>query len=74
MRGVQEGAVGARAPQRCTSQKRLVLRYINAVTSAMRTSPRWSQAAGATERRPELGHHEYYGAESYARSADARSV
>ena len=47
MRGVQEGAAGARAPQRCTSQKRLVLRYINAVTSAMRTSPRWSQAAGA---------------------------
>lgn len=27
-----------------------------------------------TERRPELGHHEYNGAESYARSADARTI
>ena len=42
MQGVREDAgVGL-------SQKRIVLRHINALTSAMRTSPRWAQSSNAS--------------------------
>lgn len=46
-RSAREEPSSGDAQHRCIVQKRLVLRHINAVTSAMRTSPRWAQASSS---------------------------